>query len=90
MAEPFPPVVGNGFRPDIFETVLDGRQPAELTMASLMKALPVVWEEQRQALGLTDQPLRAGAKWAGHRKNPDRGASLILARQPFPITLRLG
>ena len=34
--------------PDIVETILDGRQPATLTMAALMKPFPVQWEEQRR------------------------------------------
>jgi len=32
--------------PDIIETILDGRQPAELTMAALMKPFPVEWHLQ--------------------------------------------
>lgn len=38
--------------PDIIEMILDGRQPAELTMAVLMKPFPVDWEGQRRFLGL--------------------------------------
>jgi len=38
--------------PDIVETILDGRQPAELTMAALLKPFPVAWGEQRRLLGL--------------------------------------
>ena len=38
--------------PDIIEMILDGRQPADLTMAALMKPFPVEWEEQRRLLGL--------------------------------------
>ena len=36
--------------PDIVEAILDGRQPPALTMARLMKPLPVAWEEQRARL----------------------------------------
>ena len=34
--------------PEIVEAILDGRQPAELTMAALMTPCPVVWKQQRQ------------------------------------------
>lgn len=30
--------------PDIVEMILDGRQPADLTMATLMKPFPMEWE----------------------------------------------
>ena len=33
--------------PDIVETILDGRQPHELTLAVLMRPLPLGWTEQR-------------------------------------------
>ena len=32
--------------PDIVETILDGRQPAAMTLANLMKPFPVGWREQ--------------------------------------------
>jgi hypothetical protein len=32
--------------PDIVELILEGRQPHELTLAILMKALPLNWAEQ--------------------------------------------
>ena len=31
--------------PNIMETVLDGQQPAEMTLANLMEPFPVVWTE---------------------------------------------
>jgi len=34
--------------PYIVETILDGRQPHELTLAVLMRPLPSVWAEQRR------------------------------------------
>jgi len=34
--------------PDIVETILDGRQPAGLTMAKLMKPFPVAWRRQSE------------------------------------------
>ena len=37
--------------PDIIEMILDGRQPADLTMAALIKPFPVEWEEQRPIFG---------------------------------------
>jgi len=33
--------------PDSVEAILDGRQLGEMTLARLMKPLPVVWHEQR-------------------------------------------
>ena len=33
--------------PDIVEAVLNGRQPAEMTLAALMEPFSVVWREQR-------------------------------------------
>ncbi len=38
--------------PEIIEMILDGRHPTELTMAALMKPLPVEWQEQKRLLGL--------------------------------------
>ena len=35
--------------PDIVEAILDGRQPAEMTLAVLMRPVPVGWEEQVEA-----------------------------------------
>jgi hypothetical protein len=36
--------------PEIVEAILDGRQPAEITLAGLMRPFPVVWREQRRLL----------------------------------------
>ncbi len=36
--------------PDIVEMILEGRQPADLTMATLMKPFPVEWPAQREIL----------------------------------------
>ena len=33
--------------PDIVESILDGRQPVEMTLARLMRPVAVVWAEQR-------------------------------------------
>jgi len=47
--------------PDIVEAILDGRQPAELQLDSLMKRLQVEWEAQRsvvaRSLGLVVRAL---------------------------------
>jgi hypothetical protein len=32
--------------PDIVEAILDGRQPAKMTLAELMKPFPVSWNQQ--------------------------------------------
>ena len=37
--------------PNIVEAILDGRQPAEMTLAVLMKPFPVGWHEQRPKYG---------------------------------------
>jgi site-specific DNA recombinase len=37
--------------PDIVEAILDGRQPANLTVQKLLRSLPLAWAEQRQQLG---------------------------------------
>lgn len=36
--------------PDIIEAILGGRQPAELTLAVLMRPFPVDWEVQKSTL----------------------------------------
>ncbi len=47
------PFVGKVFRlallaPDIVDAILDGKQPAHVTLAQLMKPFPVEWEGQKQ------------------------------------------
>jgi len=37
--------------PAIVESILDGRQPAEMTLAVLMEPFPVGWNEQRRTIG---------------------------------------
>jgi site-specific DNA-cytosine methylase len=34
-----------------FEAIMEGRQPAGMTMAGLLTGFPVVWAEQRTVLG---------------------------------------
>ena len=41
--------------PAIVDAMLDGRQPAGMTLARLLEPFPAVWERQRQALGLAQQ-----------------------------------
>jgi hypothetical protein len=36
--------------PDLVDAILDGRQPAHLTLKDLMCPFPVAWEEQRKFL----------------------------------------
>ena len=38
--------------PDIVEAILDGRQPAQMTLAVLVQRFPVGWTEQRKAPGI--------------------------------------
>ena len=42
--------------PDIVEAILDGRQPAELGLPTLMEAVPPEWDAQRVALAGTPAP----------------------------------
>ena len=37
--------------PEIIEAIMEGRQPAGMTMAGLLTGFPVVWAEQGAALG---------------------------------------
>jgi hypothetical protein len=37
--------------PDIVEAILDGRQPAEMTVKELTQPLPVEWEGQLPSIG---------------------------------------
>jgi hypothetical protein len=37
--------------PDLIEAILDGRQPAEVGLADLLKGFPLEWEQQCQRLG---------------------------------------
>ena len=37
--------------PEIIEAIMEGRQPAGMTMAGLLTGFPVVWAEQRVTLG---------------------------------------
>jgi hypothetical protein len=41
--------------PDIVEAILEGRQPAELTVQKLLRGLPMSWMEQRKRLGLLNE-----------------------------------
>ena len=57
--------------PDIVESILDGRQPSELTAARLkrVKHLPLSWERQREALGFAQhRRLSFYLSWQGHRR----------------------
>ena len=38
--------------PDIVQAILDGRQPAKMTLAVLMGPFAVGWAEQRKALSI--------------------------------------
>jgi hypothetical protein len=38
--------------PDIIEAVMDGRQPAEMTLAVMMRPFPTAWKEQSKAFSL--------------------------------------
>jgi len=40
--------------PDIVEAILEGRQPADLTVQRLLRGLPLSWAEQRKRLGFPE------------------------------------
>jgi hypothetical protein len=42
--------------PEIVEAILDGRQPADMTLALLMQPFPVIWREQRRLLEIGPLP----------------------------------
>ncbi len=42
--------------PDIVEAILDGRQPAELGLPTLMEPFPPEWDAQRTALAAAPAP----------------------------------
>ncbi|WP_085440400.1 hypothetical protein [Magnetofaba australis] len=48
--------------PDIIEAILDGRQPKSLSLADLMKTLPVEWSGQREVLGFGVALIDSGQK----------------------------
>jgi site-specific DNA recombinase len=39
--------------PDIVEAILDGRQPADLSVQKMLRSLPLSWAEQRKQLGFS-------------------------------------
>jgi site-specific DNA recombinase len=41
--------------PDIVEAILEGRQPADLTVQKLLRGLPLIWAEQRKRLGILSE-----------------------------------
>ncbi|HEY2392375.1 MAG TPA: recombinase family protein [Candidatus Angelobacter sp.] len=41
--------------PDIIEAILEGRQPADLTVQKLLRALPMDWAEQRKRLNFVNE-----------------------------------
>ena len=41
--------------PEVIEMIVDGRQPADLTMAKLMKPFPVEWKGQMHWFGVNGQ-----------------------------------
>ena len=43
--------------PDIVEAILDGRQPAEMTVKELARPLPVDWERQQVQFAFTEPTL---------------------------------
>lgn len=49
----------NLLAPAIVEAILDGRQPPALELNALFKPMPIYWNLQAQALGLTTSSARA-------------------------------
>jgi site-specific DNA recombinase len=42
--------------PDLIETILEGRQPVDLTLDKMLDRLPMSWAEQRKKLGFVKNP----------------------------------
>ncbi len=40
--------------PDIMQAILEGRQPKGLKLATLLRGMPLEWEEQRNSFGIVD------------------------------------
>jgi hypothetical protein len=40
--------------PDITQAILEGRQPKGLKLATLLRGVPLAWEEQRNSYGIVD------------------------------------
>ena len=51
--------------PDLLERVLEGRQPAQLTLVALRKQLPFDWREQRRYFGLALGQVKSQPRGAG-------------------------
>ncbi len=47
--------------PDLVEVMLDGRQPADMTLPRLLAPLPAGWAEQRAMPGASARPEPAAA-----------------------------
>jgi hypothetical protein len=43
--------------PDIVEAILEGRQPADLTVKKLLRGFPLSWGEQRKRLGFLSETI---------------------------------
>lgn len=41
--------------PDIVEAILEGRQPAHLSVQKMLRRLPLSWMEQREMLGFAKE-----------------------------------
>jgi hypothetical protein len=41
--------------PDIFEAIVEGRQPRSMTVKRLLQGIPCVWADQRAAFGFAPQ-----------------------------------
>jgi hypothetical protein len=50
--------------PEISEAVLDGRQPADLALAALMKPIPVEWHVQQRVFGFGQVAVARGQRQA--------------------------
>jgi hypothetical protein len=54
--------------PEISEAVLDGRQPADLSLAALMKPIPVEWHVQQRVFGLGQVAVAQGQRQASNTR----------------------
>jgi site-specific DNA recombinase len=62
--------------PDITETILEGTQPQDLTLAKLCQRLPLAWPEQRRTLGFAAAPERYPVAPIARSRPARRGQSV--------------
>ncbi len=67
--------------PDITQAILEGRQPKGLKLATLLRGVPLDWEEQRNSYGIVDTATGglSGSECVDHRADVDLSRQSALA-----------